>query len=190
MMKKIGATPGKLALIGVLAVVLVTVIASQLPNRSTSTTVALNSSTPSRTEPTRQSVSDQRKTRSAGSKPSNTKVKSSDAPENQSPHVWPKLSIDQIATYDPLVAPDWLIAARNAIPPKDKKSQQLAETERQKRNTAALKILREQGTKAVVISAGEKRALIGEQPVHIGDNIEGFQITDITKQGVVLTETE
>ena len=47
--------------------------------------------------------------------------------------------------------------------------------------------LREQGTRIVVLTDGEKVAWIGDQSVRIGDSIQGFRITDITAAGVVLT---
>jgi hypothetical protein len=48
--------------------------------------------------------------------------------------------------------------------------------------------LKKQQTKIVVITDSERVATIGDQSFRVGDTIEGFQVSEITKRGIVLTE--
>jgi hypothetical protein len=174
----------------VLAIVLGTVVVRQLPDSSTAPTLAREQT------PSSRSASSRRPSANPLSAPQNTSPtndseQSSDATqEKQIAKSWPKLSLDKILAHDPLAAPDWLLAAKSDAPTVDDEGRLLAQSKSRARNAEVLEQLREEGTKVVVISGGEKRAIIGDQTVRIGDLIEGFQITDITRQGVVLTEVE
>ena len=178
LMQRIGVTRGKLALIAVLAVMLITVIIVQLPDSSDTSELALRRPTPSNPQ---QSIQEESKL--GGSRSSTTVAEQQPSP----PPMWPELPLDRIIAFDPFAAPDWLTAARKE---RDQDGHLSEKTQRRARKAEVLELLRKQGTTIVVISSEEKRAVIGEQSVRIGDHLEGFQIIDITKQGVVLSEIE
>ena len=189
-MQKIGATPGKLALVGVLGIVLIAVIAVQLPGRTDSAgAAATRRQARTRSESKRRPAARLRRTTPAKTDTTENKKPASESVEAEPRH-WPELPLEEIVGYDPLATPHWLAEARRAAPPEEKRKQLAAEAERQQEKANLLEKLREQGIQAVVISAGKKEAIIGDQPVHVGDFLEGFQVTDITKQGVVLKEIQ
>lgn len=190
-MKRIGATPGKLALVGVLAVVLATVVVGQLPDSSVAATPAaagLRTTLPDSSNPPK--IANQQQTTSSQSKlhtkPSittrNAKKKTSEPP------TWPDLSLETVVAFDPFAAPPWLNDARAAAQAGPADERFLSEAARRAQKEAVLKKLQEQGTTIVVISSDDKRATIGKQTVRVGDHLEGFVITDITKQGIELSE--
>jgi len=187
-MKKSGATPRKLALVAVLAVVLVAVIAGQLPSRSAAPQLV------SRNSSSIQSKLVQPEPKIAAElQPVSPEVPAESAeqsPTEPTTRDWPKLTMDSILSYDPLAEPDWLVQARNTTPPVDEATRLAAEAERQRRKEEILQQLREQGARAVVFSGNDKRAAIGNQSVRIGETIGGLRITEITRAGIVLTEYE
>jgi len=197
-MKRIGATPGKLALVGVLAVALITVIASQLSNSTAAPQLARRAPTLVRKQSNQTTTPNQPNNSSSKTIQAQTRLSQSKSSPNsvertsESP-TWPDLPLETIVAADPFATPPWLKQARTdtQVGPTDN---QLATEEARRAQKAqkaqALKKLQEQGITIVVIAADDKRATIGKQTVRIGDHIEGFVITDITKQGVVLSEFE
>jgi Sec-independent protein translocase protein TatA len=175
--ERTGATRGKLALVGVLAVVLVVVIVVQLPGPSNvdkAATTAVSSLA-------ELDKVDNDKAES-NSETKQTKKTRIDTPPRQ----WPELSMDTIIAFDPLTAPSWYVAAARVEPTKEQDDPSLAAAEDDAR-AAALATLQQTGTTIVLIANGERIATIGDQSVRIGDSIEGFQVSDITDQGVILT---
>lgn len=159
---KVGATPAKLVLIGVLSLVLVVVIVRQLPE-SKSPRVQAQGAAPSSTgEPAASSK------KIAAASPSSSEKKNARAP-------WPKTEISELLTSDPFAAPDWAIA----------KVEDPVEQEAGKLNE-----LQKQGVSIVMFGEDGKSATIGEQKVRIGDVLEGYKITDITAQGVVVSKLD
>ena len=94
--------------------------------------------------------------------------------------------MDTITAFDPLTAPSWYVDAAQVEPSEEEDDPSLASAEDAAR-AAALATLQQAGATMVLIVNGERIATIGDQSVRIGDNIEGYQVTDITDQGVVLT---
>jgi len=182
-MKRMGATPGKLALVGVLAVVLVTVIVGQLPDSTTTPEVARRPRTP---------MLNQSNSTAAANQPrpfhSNSATKSKE--QSSKPPTWPELSLETIVAFDPFATPLWLSSAGAAAQAGPADSSLLTEAAWRAQKASILKKLQDQGTTIVVITSTDKRATIGSQTVRIGDHIEGFVISDITRQGVVLSEFE
>jgi hypothetical protein len=163
-----GATPGKLAVIGTLAVMLIAVIwhnvaASQSPAES-------QTSRPSTPQPI-----------VAAATPMSTKPIPAATDVVTTPHkVWPKYSLEKVTKYDPLAKPMWFLMAQAAE--EGTAGASLA------RSAQVLEELKKQPTKIVVISGNERIATIGELSFRVGDTIEGFQVTEITTDGIVLTE--
>ena len=155
-LEKMGVTPSKLALVVVLSVVLVAVIVMQLPDESTTPSVVSD-----------RSSSSQKKLKPV--KPevateSSTKQMRTDLPS------WPKVTLAQALVADPFKAPDW------AVPVKAERPE----------GEGDLAELQEQGVSIVVITSDFKSARIGDQKVQVGDVLEGYRITDITADGILL----
>ncbi len=167
-LEKMGATPGKLALIGVLVLVLGMVIVKQLPKGTPSgaspslATASLERSKTEKAGPTKQATSETQATE--------TNAKSKLAP-------WPELGLKETLTSNPFALPSWAV-------PKEKS---VARTETHEESEELAELL-SQGTSIVVIGQGKKSATIGEQKLYVGDILEGYQVTDITTQGVVLNK--
>jgi hypothetical protein len=163
-----GATPGKLAAVIALAVVLVAVLwhniaASQSPAepetpRPTTHQTIVAKNAPAQTKPSQ-----------VKSDPGATTCK-----------VWPKYSLEKVTKYDPLAKPTWYLMAEAAD--EGTAGASLA------RSAQVLEELKKQPTKIVVVSGNERIATIGELSFRVGDTIEGFQVTEITTDGIVLTE--
>jgi hypothetical protein len=179
MRERIGATRGKLALIGVLAVVLVVVIVVQLPE-STNRRVPTASLS---------SLPGMETAANDGAKSDKVTSPIEKNPIETTPREWPELSMDAIIASDPLKAPSWYLAATRVEQPEQPNEQDdptLVSAEDDARATA-LAELQQAGATIVLIANGERIATIGDQRIRIGDNIKGYQVSDITDQGVVLT---
>ena len=166
---RIGATRGKLALVGVLAVVLVVVIVVQLRGSG-----GIQSS------PAATSVSTHEE-QTVVAALSATKSSSKQNPARE----WPELTMDAIARFDPLMAPAWYVAATRPVQPDEQDDSVAEETA----ENQGLKNLLQTGASIVLISDEQRVATIGEQQVRIGDQIEGYEVSDITEQGIVLTKS-
>lgn len=169
-LKKIGATPAKLAVVGVLGVVFLAVVVPQLRGKSSGMAAA-----------------DSRRTKKTKSKeqaeqqPEKPVNPSTDAnPKSRAVHEWTKIPFEQIVSYDPLAAPGWFVEAV-AVP-------EITELDDDRDNAVALADLEKQGANIVVIANQRRIASIGSQTVRVGDLIEGYQVSNITTEGVVLTE--
>lgn len=168
---RLGATPGKLALIALLAVVLVGVIVGQF------------SDTPGPNDVVPQKVASSKTRPQEGAQHASAST-SSIKPNQQTskPQQWPRLSVEEASAFDPFSAIGPL------APPPIEAMQPIAEDE--KEDSPAMEKLLQQKATIVVIADNDKVATIGTQQIHIGDVIEGYKITDITTQGIVLTKLE
>ena len=165
--KRGGATRGQLALIGVLSIVLVFVIVAQLPS----------SSPPKRSRP-----------RVAARSEVSQTVKSI-APTcagscKKTHRQWPQVSLREIAGFDPLAEPGWYLDAVT------KRNQQpgggaVQEVSR----PLVLEELQREGATIVLIDGQKRIATVGEQRIRVGDKIDGYQVSEITEKGVILTKS-
>jgi hypothetical protein len=155
--KRFGATPAKLALVAVLAVVQLAVIVRAVWHRSEVVAIAAPSaeSTPATTS-----------TPAATPGPTN---------EARDATRWPVASLEEALAFDPFQKPQWLMeitaATESAIANPSESLQQL----------------KQEGASIVVLSDDGKAATIGDQQFRIGDVIDGYQVTDITIHGVEFT---
>jgi hypothetical protein len=160
---KVGATPAKLALIGVLALVLAAVIVSNWPESAPPAMAAASAATPE----------------VAVAAPESTAAEQASSPFGQfaDDADWPERPIKEVIAHDPFAVAAW------AIPPEglgeDKKTTE-------KRIQELL-----HAESAIIFMSGDKRvARIGGQEFQVGDVIGGFKISDISSRGVVLSEAE
>lgn len=165
-----GATPGKLAAIGILGLVLVTVIWRNVAGSSpTKPAKASHPSTSAKAE-------------TALAKPaSKPQAAISKRIESETPRVWPQVSLEQTVKHDPFALPMWYLMAQA-----DEAGSPGAAIAK---SAQVLEELKRQQTKIVVISSEDRVATIGERSYRVGDMIEGFKVTAITTEGIVLTET-
>jgi hypothetical protein len=176
MRERIGASRGKLALVGLLAVVLVVVIVAQLPSSNSNDLPTA----PVSTMPEREAAAESASAPASSEKTSPDKL----------PRKWPELTMNAIVAFDPLAAPSWYLAATH-VEQSDENEQDdstLASAE-ERASSAALEALRQAGTTIVLTVNGERIATIGEQQFRIGDRIAGYLVSDITDQGVILTKS-
>lgn len=162
-LEKMGATPGKLALVGILSLVLVGVIVMQLPksNPSPVATQAAPSRAPSRA-----------KAKQPVSTPANATVANK---QTREPQPWPQTDLSELLSRDPFALPTWAVQEKEAAA---------------KQQPSELVELQKQGASIVMITKDGKSATIGDQKVSVGDVLEGYRITDITSQGIILDKLE
>jgi hypothetical protein len=178
-----GVTPKKLILIGVLAVILVTVLIVQYGRigGDSGSAPGVAGPTAARPDPPRQAPPRQ-------APPTETTSKSP-TPETEHPP-WPKLTADQVRRHDPFAVSQamspWLgpepVQDVAAPAPIDEAQQrwaaQLQET---------LNFLKSHGVSLIIDDGSGPTALINNRTFRIGDEIGGFRVVDINAQeGVVL----
>lgn len=164
---RIGATRGKLTLVGVLAVVLVYVLASNFRNSADDLAVA--SARPAGARAMRTGA------KSRGAKP----AAAAESPfgDFAADADWPQAPLDRVVSFDPLATPAWRAGDAHAA------------TKSGAPGAPSLAQL-QQAQNAIIFVAGDERvARIGAQDYHVGDIVGGFQITEISSQGIVLSES-
>ena len=167
---RIGASRGKLALVGVLSIVLVVVIVVQLPD----------------SQPTGQSAKTKEIATSQAPQGETKVVAQTVSDEQDPPREWPKLSLDVIADADPFAWPTWYQAAASSGPlsePNDRTEAQTEVADKQK-----LEDLQKTGAAIVLITGDARIATIGDKRLRVGDRIEGYEVSEITSKGVILTK--
>ncbi|NOZ41147.1 MAG: hypothetical protein GXP24_13110 [Planctomycetes bacterium] len=157
----IGATPGKLALIGVLVLVLIVVVVKQ---QSESVPENASTNSPSATLQTAKIP--------AVSPAGMTEKDSQNENERAS---WPEINFSETLASDPFTPPSWAAQESLTVVTTSDDPGELAE-------------LQLQGASIVVIGQEEKSARIGEQKLVVGDILDGYQVTDITTQGIFLNK--
>lgn len=166
--KQGGATRGQLALIGILSVVLVIVIVAQLPDASDNATPSL-SKKPRRT-PRRNVVA--------------TSSEKNAVDEHAATYEWPDYQVDKVAQFDPLAPPEWYRGAVEVHVRQPEVAQAKEVVEK-----LELEDLQKSGANIVLIDGKQRIATVGEQTIRVGDKIDGYQVSEITDQGVVLTKS-
>lgn len=159
-MERSGATPGKLVLIGVLALVLAYVIISQLPSRK-SAPVSLTVEPPPASETT-----------ATPAKSQTTDVNAVQRAE------WPSPDLSQVVAHDPFATPHWAQLDEPEAP--------RGSNEQASGVADVLTQLQQSGATAIVMLNGERLALVGDTQVRIGDQLKGYRVVAITNSGVVL----
>ena len=181
----LGATPGKLVLIGVLGVVLIGVLVFQFK------------SSPAAEQTGRHARNDRRPTEEPAAE-----IASKDVPdpsggpaEEKRPHQWPSSKLSDVLEYDPFATPSEFYAARDAANAtrrhRELEAGSSARREELARRRAEqdqfLDQLQKEGVQAVVGSAGHGHAaLVGSRTIRPGDVLGGFRVVAIEADGVVL----
>jgi hypothetical protein len=173
----IGATRGKLAAVGGLAVVLVAVVASNFRGAAIEPAVAAAPeavATPAIEVPA-----------AAASAGGPVEATTAGAATTADPFGefavdadWPRYDLDKLVGFDPLAAPDWMASSEQAAATGDEgvdPEQSLKEIQ--------------EAQNAIILITGEHRvARIGSQEYHVGDMVGPYLITDISSAGIVLSD--
>jgi hypothetical protein len=201
-MDRIGLTRGKAALIGVLALVLIGLIARQFGgpdeelyvNESAAQTVrgwpaapaAGSISSPNTTQPGKADSTPVRMERSAGE----------GRPARPAPHDdrWRPAELSEAIAYDPFALPasfpqppQLVVHATLAAGSADRLAPVHAELARAiERLRLQLEGLQQRGVHVIVNHRGQNEyvAMIGDRTLHVGDEIDGFTVTAIDPDGV------
>lgn len=166
---KVGATPGKLALIGVLAVVMVIVIASNWPSGA-APPVADAEITAEPPGPGEAAVS---------ALTTDTQEAAPAGPfgEFAEDHHWPELPLKEVTEFDPFAVSAWAAPAAAAGEGAENDEEQI------------LALLAAEN--AIILVSGDRRiARVGDQEYQVGDVIGRYQISEISSKGVVLSEVQ
>jgi hypothetical protein len=176
--QRAGVTRGKLVLVAVLAVVLVTVLVLQLGGSTA------GSVTPRR--PAKEKKDAGAAPRAAGTSEREAAPKDADripaAPRNP----WPQVPLEEILEHDPLATPSWLEPPIPVAPQSAKSSESEIDAQRERR--LVWERLCGQGVALVLITPDGPVATVGDRRVRVGDLIEGFRVEKIDGQGLVLAD--
>ena len=179
---KVGATPGKLVLIAVLAVVFVSVLLLQFTASEDPPAPQANAE--------ESSGSDTRSTENGTSVPTSP-PDNGDVPKQARQR--PKIALEEVLRHDPFAVPASL------LPPPTKPSSastvrevpdQARQQELQRQREQALATVRAQGIQMVFVGKAGQAAIIGDRRIRVGDVLEGFRVTHIDSDGVTLSEQE
>lgn len=178
-MSKIGVTPGKLVMVGVLAAILVAVLVSQIGTR-----------TESAEEPSREQQAKRETPRSAGAAARMSAIRESEVGDRKD-RQWPEILLEEVIAHDPFALPEALAPPPTVDsgtgPRKQRADAQQAQKLREEREKA-LAAVRERGVQMVLIDQKEQVAIVGDRAVRIGEVLEGFRVVAINSAGVTLSE--
>jgi hypothetical protein len=183
--KQAGVTPGRIILIGVLAIVLAAVLYSRFGPESGKGLPATAS----------RSAARQRAT-----KPGSATAKSAQAAalkKTGSVSVWQSPNLAAVVKYDPFALPaafpqprkagDETDLAQNASQAQSASAQLAALEAERAKSEAELQALRQQGVQVIIENKNNKKqyvAVVGTEKVHVGDKIQGFTVIAIDANGV------
>ncbi len=180
---KAGATPGKLILIGVLAVVLIGVLYIQFSGSDSASSRSARKPESARPAAARRAPAKETVEAAATSEDDTVQQAIDEA-------VWKSPDLATVVAYDPFALPyrfpqphiqgtnvrgaeadlggQGIDAAARAVEQLNKR----------------LEELRQQGVQVILKEQDQYVALIGDQTVHVGDEIDGLTVTEITPSGV------
>ncbi len=176
---RVGATRGKLAAIGLLAVVFVGVLASNFRTAADEPiAAALPAGQPSAVvSPAIPAVEGPSNGPQIQSEAEPTHAKAATPfGEFAEDGDWPEYSLDKLVSFDPFGTPTWMAAPEPvAEGPAEADSQSLKEFQ--------------EAQNAIILVSGDHRvARIGSQEYRVGDMVGPYQITEISSAGIVLSE--
>jgi len=168
--EKTGASPGKLALVGVLAVVFVGVLVHQFGG------LQFDHAADDEPEP---AIAEQQED---GIKhdPTPTSLPAISA--------FPEISLAQAVAHNPFAEPPWACAKPPEQPPEPEPTAD--DVDLALATEQAFEELRQQGVRAIMISDGQRIAVVGSRHVRVGDEMDGWRVLEISADGVILAPPE
>jgi hypothetical protein len=173
----IGATRGKLALVGVLGLVLVYVVWSNFGG--TGEQLAL-------VDPATEGVPEQAAPpaiAAPGSAAQPSAAKPNDGPfgEFSADADWPQFDLAKLVEFDPLAPPLWM----NVV---EEVEEEVAATDESP--DRSLEELQNAENAIIFMTGNERVARIGSEEFRVGDMVGNYKITDISSAGIVLSEPD
>jgi hypothetical protein len=98
--------------------------------------------------------------------------------KSQKKRALPKFTASEAGAYDPFAAPAWSPAAVSLVASSGVGGSNADAEDR-------FKAIRSRGVAMILVSPEGKAAQLGDRTVRIGDQIDGFEVIDITPTGVV-----
>ncbi|MFO7906935.1 MAG: hypothetical protein ACQESR_12290 [Planctomycetota bacterium] len=204
---RIGVTPGKLVVVGVLGAVFVTVICFQLGAKETPVETrnpdhrGVNRLSQRRNHNPIQASSHPRRSgggnqvlRPAGKAGAGGAPDTDDADADMpATGEWPETPLEMALAHDPFALPPPL-----APPPPSAPSTDRAGSERVKgrqrpevaeKHERALAAVRDRGIQMVLVDQEERVAIVGDRAVRVGEVLEGLRVVAISADGITLSET-
>jgi hypothetical protein len=189
-----GATPKKLALIGVLAVVLVGVLYFQFGGSAEEDVPLVTAAEATTKRPPRPATSAAAGAAKATSSVPEAKewlLEPIDRPQ------WKAPELAHVVRYDPfalpaafpqpggvgatgVTTPDGVVVAAGTETDEDLRSQTIAEIH------TKLNELKQRGVRVIIDGRKNAAAIVGDRTIHVGDEIEGFTVKAIDSDGVVV----
>jgi hypothetical protein len=173
---RIGATRGKIAVVGALGAVLVTVLASNFRGAAEEPAVASLTADAAAT-PVAPAAP-----QAPALAPAATASQSPNRPTTAAPFGefaadgdWPAYSLEKLVRFDPFAAPAWMAV-----------TEQSAEDDQDDDQT--LKDLQEAQNAIILVTGDQRVARIGSQEYRVGDMVGAYRITDISSAGIVLSD--
>ncbi len=177
----LGATPGKVAMVAVLAAILTAVVWTQFASDTTHAPSAANRVDPNRV------ASSRRVPRPAVAEPDASPADQAGRTSAQKPRPASHINLQEMLEVDLFAVPPRLIAARAAASPDAAQAdQQVLEQARQRE--LALAAIRSGGVQMIFDDGNEKKAVLGNRVLRVGDTVEGFRISNISLHGITLSE--
>jgi hypothetical protein len=184
--KKTGLTPGKAALMVVLAVVLIGVLYHQLGGSSTKPPVAAAQPTDAP-----ESNGGRKQTNAKRSPPATATARKNTTFRGG----WQSPSMATVVKYDPFARPALFpkpplpdeagaLARNEASTREDVLAQRAALAAEREQTQSQLTGLRQQGVQVIIKRNNQYVAIVGEQEVHVGDQLNGFTVTAIDADNV------
>ena len=187
--KQNGVTPGKLALIGVLSIVLFAVVYWNFfhkPSQSTSSARKGDLA-----------PSDDTSGRAAEENGASDADKLTDKKLQIRTKAWPEYELAEVVAYNPFALPDAFprpqetsIFEETPAAAVDLSAEAVAERRRvaAAKRAAAIEALRTKGVQVVFQSADDYVAIIDGREIRVGDNIEGYTVVLVGTDGITLEE--
>jgi hypothetical protein len=166
-------TPGRAAIMAVLALVLVAVWGPQFFS-SDDSVPAIAVVTPPKPTPAKTVAPPIKAIPIAKSHAASTTT----APKPLKKRALPKFTASEAGAYDPFAAPAWSPAAVSLVAGSGVGISNADAEDR-------FKAIRSRGVAMILVSPDGKAAQLGDRTVRIGDQIDGFEVIDITPTGVV-----
>lgn len=182
--RQAGVTPGKLALISVLAVVLVGVLYLQFAPGKKPAAVA----PPAPRATTRAAA--------AAARMPNPQTAATGAGRKKTGTVvnWHSPQFDRVVAYDPFALPaafpkpptaeEAALAQSTAVSSQDAAQKQAELAAARQKTESELQGLKQQAVKVMLTRNDEFVAIVGDQEVHVGDELNGFKVIAIDSDGV------
>lgn len=172
-LRQYGMTPGRAAIMAVLALALVAVWGPQLVS-SGDGPPAISVVTPTKPAPATTVA------RPALSLPTTKPQTASTAtaPKPAKKRAIPKFTASEAGAYDPFAAPAWSPAAVSLLAGSEAGGSNADAEDR-------FEAIRSRGVAMILVSPDGKAAQLGDRTVRVGDQIDGFEVIDITPTGVV-----